>query len=282
MTLPNFIGIGAPKSGSTWLYELLRKHPDVYMPEIRKELDFFNFDSNYSKGLSWYESFFPKSELADNYKAIGEFTPRYIEQPEKCAKRIANIKSVNKLIVILRNPVNRTYSQYCHGVRSGSTKSFESLLSEKPWLIEHGLYARNLKPFLNFYSREQILCLIFEESVKNIEVTKSKLAEFLQVSVDKFAQTGALPKVNQSYVPKFRQINNLAGIINRSLVKSDLDWVIKVGNRLGIRQMLAIGAKPIPPLSESTKLRLQEAFANDIEELEKLLNLSLDIWKTNS
>ena len=119
MALPDFIGIGASKCGTTWLHELLSQHPDVYMPTKRKEIDYFNFDENFEQGIEWYESFFPDAESAKQYKTIGEFTPRYLDNSGKCAQRIASMPSVEKLIIMVRNPIDRAYSQYCHSVKAG-------------------------------------------------------------------------------------------------------------------------------------------------------------------
>ncbi|WP_019506521.1 sulfotransferase domain-containing protein [Pleurocapsa sp. PCC 7319] len=280
MTLPNFIGIGAAKCGTTWLHELLKQHPSIYMPTRRKEINFFNFDDNYSKGLGWYESFFPSSEIATKYKAIGEFTPRYLSQPRKCAQRIASVKSIQKLILMVRNPVNRVYSQYGHAVRAGYNKSFEDFLIDRPWVIKHSFYAHNLEPFLEFYDQKQICFLVFEQSITHINETKKTIANFLKISSEGFSNTIGLQRVNQSYIPKYSQLNYLAGLVNRKLSKHDLDLIINLFDSLGIRKILKIGAQQsLPTMQEKTKLRLQEKFTRDIEKLEVLLDVNLDIWR---
>lgn len=281
MSLPNFIGIGAPKSGSTWLHQLLKDHPQIYMPEKRKEINYFNFDDNYSKGIEWYQSFFPDSDAAKQYQAIGEFTPRYLGASHKCAKRIADIKTIQKLLLILRNPIDRAYSHYCHSVRSGHyNKSFENFMIDKPDAITNGFYAKNLLPFLDFYDSQQLCCLIFEESVIDLEKTRREIAIFLNVEFSKFPQTSGNTKVNKSYIPKYKWLNYLAAEVNRYLVKKDLDWVINMADNMGLRKLLALGGKTtIPSLSNETKLRLYDTFSRDIEDLEKLLKINLDIWR---
>jgi hypothetical protein len=281
MTLPNFVGIGTAKSGTTWLHELLKEHPKIYMPEKRKEINFFNIDDNYDKGLSWYESFFPNFETAKQYKAIGEFTPRYLNQPEKCAKRIASIKSIEKLILMIRNPINRVYSQYAHAVRAGYNKGFKDFLSDRPWVIKHSFYGRNLEPFLEFYTGSQICCLVFEECITNLDFTKNKIANFLEVVSEEFPDTAGLKKVNQSYIPKYSKINYMASIINKKLIDRDLDWVVQGFNWLRNSRILKITSQNnqiIKPIDRDIKMRLQDTFTDDIQKLEKLLNINLDIW----
>ena len=91
--LPNFIGIGAPRCGSTWLHDLLQSHPEVYMPERRKEVYFFN--THYERGPEWYEGFFPADSEAGSWRAVGEITPVYMYDPLVPA-RLASFSSVDR------------------------------------------------------------------------------------------------------------------------------------------------------------------------------------------
>lgn len=279
MVFPSFLGIGAERSGSTWLYLLLKEHPKVYMSEKRKEIHFF--DRNYQKGLEWYEDFFPDEQSAIDYQAIGEITPEYLSCPE-CAERMAALDSVQKLILILRNPVDRAYSQYGHTVRlSDYQKSFEEYLIEHPYAIERGLYARNLEPYLEYFDRSSICCLIFEESIKDVSSTKQKLAEFLEIKSDEFPDSAGLAKVNPTYIPKFKKLNKLVFHIRKSLANRDLDWLINIAKFLGVQKVLESGAKySLPPMTAETRLRLQNTFEPDIENLEKLFDIKLDRWRS--
>ena len=128
--LPNVIGIGAEKSGSTWLYALLKSHPEIYMSERRKEIDFFN--RNYEKGLSWYESFFPDGQAVSETPVIGEYSPSYLYFSE-CPERMARIKPIQKLLLIVRNPADQMYSYYGQAIRVlNYQKTFEDFLQEDP------------------------------------------------------------------------------------------------------------------------------------------------------
>lgn len=279
MVFPSFIGIGAQRSGSTWLHLLLKQHPKIYMPEKRKEIHFF--DQNYHKGLEWYESFFPDKQSAINYQAIGEITPEYLNISE-CAERIACLTSVQKLIVILRNPVNRVYSQYSHSVRlSNYQKSFEEYILEHPYAIKRGFYAEQLEHYLKLFDKNQICCLIFEESVNNVDLTKQKLAQFLDIEFDKFPDSVGLEKVNQTYLPKFKKLNYISFYVRNKLVDKDLNWLVNIVKTLRFQKVLEYGAKyTLPTMSIETKLRLENIFKQDIERLEKLLDINLDIWRS--
>ena len=134
--LPDFIIIGAQKSGTTSLYDLISKHPGV-MPPRHKELHYFS-TSKYGWGTRWYRLNFPtklekrilKKKL--HHQVItGEATPNYILHPNT-KKRIKNLIPKAKIIVILRNPVDRAYSHYNHNVRRKlENLSFEEAIQEK-------------------------------------------------------------------------------------------------------------------------------------------------------
>ncbi|MEL6929628.1 MAG: sulfotransferase domain-containing protein [Cyanobacteria bacterium J06600_6] len=280
MTLPNFLGIGASKCGTTWLHELLSQHPDVYMPTRRKEIDYFNFDENFEQGIEWYESFFPDSESAKQYKTIGEFTPRYLDNSGKCAQRIASMPSVEKLILMVRNPIDRAYSQYCHSVKAGHARnSFEDFLEDTPLIIHDGFYAKKLEHYLERYSKDRICCLVFEESVSDIEYTKQKVSSFLEVSPAKFPAASGTDKANASYIPKFQRLNYLAAKVYRNLRKKNLDWAINLGEQAGLRQLLKAGGQKVPPLAAETREKLKDTFTEDVARLEQMLDLNLDLWQ---
>jgi hypothetical protein len=281
MTLPSFIGIGAERCGSTWLHLLLSQHPKIYVPKQRKELDFFNI--NFVKGLDWYESFFPDHERAASYGAIGEISPRYLNSPE-CAERIASMSSVEKLIAILRHPIDRAYSHYGHAIRlRGYSKSFEDFMVDYPDCVTHGFYADHLQSFLQYYERSQFCCLIFEKAVTNVDATKQTIADFLGVNSADFPEIAGCKKANETYIPKLKKLNYIATELRRYLIKYDWDWVINVAKKIGVQQMLkAGGTETIPPMLPETRLRLQDTFASDIQKLEQLLNTSLAIWDSSS
>ena len=110
--LPDFLGIGAQKAGTTYLYSLLSEHPQVFLSSP-KELHFFSL--HYQKGLAWYQDQF---KFAATDKCCGEITPYYMFHP-LASKRIRKHLPNVKLIVLLRDPVERALSQFFHSRRLG-------------------------------------------------------------------------------------------------------------------------------------------------------------------
>ncbi len=103
--LPDFICIGAQRAGTTWLYQCLKEHPAVFVPE-KKEVRFFNYQ--YSEGLDWYRSHFEGHQPG---QILGELTPDYHRQAEAIDRIAKDVPGV-KLVYVLRDPVARAYSQY--------------------------------------------------------------------------------------------------------------------------------------------------------------------------
>jgi hypothetical protein len=277
MTLPDTIGIGSEKCGSTWLYSLLKSHPDIYMSKKRKEIDFFN--RNYEKGLDWYESFFPNRQEASKFLVIGEFSPSYLYSPE-CAERIAKINSVQRLLLIVRNPVDQMYSYYGQAIRAlNYQKSFEDYCQENPKILSRGLTGKHVKPFLDFYNRNQILYLRFEESIKDVESTKQVISEFLHIDVGKFPKDIGGHRVNQSYIPRYKKLNYLADRARNILIRQDQDWAINLAKKMGVMSLLKVGSTDrFPPMSQDARQRLCAYYSDDIEELKKMLNVEFNLY----
>lgn len=126
--LPDFLIIGAAKSGTTSLFHYLTQHPRIIKP-FKKEIHFF--DKHFNKGVNWYKLHFPtKNEvnIGQNQAITGEATPYYISHP-LVPSRVKMILPKVKIIVLLRNPVDRAFSNYNHMVRMGFEKeSFENAI----------------------------------------------------------------------------------------------------------------------------------------------------------
>ncbi len=275
LTLPTFLGIGVPRAGTTWLHELLASHPDVYVPTHRKEVRFF--DLYYERGVQWYGKFFPPEGEARRYQAIGEISPGYLYCP-RCPERIESIPSITKLILILRNPVDRAYSAYGRRVRYREFSGpFEELLSLEPEVIRMGFYSPRIRDYLSYFSMDQMLILIHERAVADVPKTRETLARFLGVAADQFPLGGGTRILNRSYIPRIRPIpKTLTKLMSQRLRDWDLDRVANWANK--IEQLLG-AAGPLPPMEEETRQYLTELYADEIRDLESLLRTDLGCWK---
>ena len=183
--LPDFIIIGTVRSGSTSLYYNICEHPSV-LEAAYDEIGYF--DSNYHLGENWYRSMFPTQKMMNKiredtgYSITGEDTPFYFWKKE-VAERILSDMPETKLIVILRNPVDRAYSNYNLAVRENNEKlTFEEAIGEEIEFLSKnsfretvdrfrsyltkGMYVNQIKPWLDIFSREQ-LHFLSTEQMKN-------------------------------------------------------------------------------------------------------------------
>ena len=186
---PDFIIIGAQKCGTTSLYTYIMRHPAV-APAMKRSLQFFDHGPSWAKGVLWYRAHFPFAPAwtaARGRSLVGECTPTYLFHPLG-ARRVHEATPAAKLIVMLRNPVDRTYSAYHHQRRAGfESLSFEEAINREaeragdeylrlstdptfvsyPWRLHSyagwGCYAEYLESWLRTFGRDKLLILLNEE-----------------------------------------------------------------------------------------------------------------------
>jgi hypothetical protein len=178
--LPNFIVIGAMKSGTTSLYQYLKNHEQVFMPTV-KELDFFVAESNWSRGLGWYRHQF---RAAGGALARGEASTLYTQYPthDGVPERIARVLPGARLVYVVRDPVERMRSHYQHFLLTGAEeRPPEEALLENPVYLECSRYAMQLEQYLDHFPREQILILTSEALRLDRRATVRQVYEFIGV-----------------------------------------------------------------------------------------------------
>jgi Sulfotransferase domain len=274
LVLPTFLGIGAPRSGSSWLHDLLAAHEAIVMPKNRKELDFFT--ANFDRGPGWYASYFDLSGR-ELITSVGEISPTYLYHPE-IIPRIKSLRSISRFLVILRNPIDRTYSDYAHRRRLVAYRGdFNSFLNDFPTISE-GMYFKHLEPFLNEFGVESFLILIFEEAVRDPGGTKVALARFLGVSPEGFPSEAGRHQVNQARRPRARLIGPMHDRVTRFLRSRKLDIVVALGRKAGLEGILYRQGSGLAPITEETRGRLAPLFAADVGKLEALLGRPILPW----
>lgn len=178
MRLPDFLIIGAQKSGTTWLADQLSLHPGIFM--AREEIHFFDKARNFSKGVKWYGRHFENAEAG---QLAGEKTPDYLWANGDGAEghlpdvhqRLYDAIPGARLLVVLRNPVERALSALTHLVRTrriAPTHNVDELLLGRKHsrirghgVISKGLYYRQLSAYARLFNRSHMLVLIFEDDI---------------------------------------------------------------------------------------------------------------------
>jgi hypothetical protein len=197
---------------------MLRQHPEVYVPKT-KELHFFDKEPRYSRGLDWYAEFFAG---ARGEKARGEFTPNYFwttpDETEKAAggadnkrlpERVQHALPDLRLVVILREPVQRAVSAYFHHIRARRLPVSERLTDagDKFGIRSMGHYAEHLEHWQACFPKERFLILFYEEDIaKNKERTLSRVFDFIGVD-SSFVPSGLDRRVNRRRSPLHMRLN---------------------------------------------------------------------------
>jgi len=274
--LPNFLVIGAPRCGTTWIDENLRRHPDIYMPP-KKELHFF--DRHYERGIEHYEACFSgwKGE-----KAVGEATPDYLHglytsHGQEISALIAKHLPHAKLIVSLRNPVERAYSHFLnvkakHAHNLGLT--FEEKLRKVRGgaeIIREGFYAEHLSRYYARFPRHNILVLLYDELVADPRAFLQRIYRFL--GVDPAFESPAIgARINMAVGKKHLARSRALWHLSRALSRFG-------AHRLSER-IRRLNARPEPEMDDETRRRLIEIYREPNKELERLLGRDLSHWST--
>lgn len=277
MNLPSFIILGAQKAGTSSLHYALKKHPDVFMSNP-KEVSFFNNEKNYSRGAEWYTSFFAKR---NGEKQAGETTPSYLWD-KRVPLRIGKLLPDAKFILLLRNPVDRAYSAYWYAYRNGDeTLPFEDALKVEAFratqgdsirgfssYVDRGLYAQQIKRYLQFFDRSRFLFIISEEYQGNPRKTLHTVTRFLGVDCDEaFLDAACSVRSNVASIPRSKHIHRCVLLLLQ---------YFPIGGRIVRRLNTKKG--PYPPLSSEVRINLAKRFQSSNDELQEILQRNLHAW----
>lgn len=189
----NFLVIGAQKAGTTTLHHYLSQHPQLHLPKV-KELHFFDNDILYAKNPIDYNIYHKHFDLNLKVKLRGEVTPIYMYW-EPCAKRMHSYNPNLKLIMILRNPIERAFSHWNMEMNRGAEKLsfFEALKCEeaanKKYLsqdrvrsyLDRGFYSKQIERLYKYFPKKNVLILKSEDLNSSYIATLNKVAQFLGV-----------------------------------------------------------------------------------------------------
>ena len=241
--LPDFIIAGAMKSATTTLHSILNKHPDVYIPKgelhffdmdnFFEHNDFYEYDKINDKWYSWFDEQKLESRFAEYHelfkkhqnKIKGEDSTGYLAS-EQAFKRISFQKKEIKIIVMLRNPTSRTYSNYNHLLKRGKAfYSFEDTIQYLPnTILKRSMYKTQLENLFKYIPRDRVKIVIFENFLEEPKKTILDICDFLSLDFNKFNQNVFYEKSNSGQLPRF---NKLKYIFSRNFPHFSLKFNLK-------------------------------------------------------
>ncbi len=310
--LPTFLIVGAVKAGTTSLHEYLQQHPEVYMSPV-KETNYFSdadmliehFNVDYRQDVnidlkkylagdmknkihiahvrSWedYQLLFKNVE---HQKAIGEVSNSYLY----CSSTAGNIKTKLpdvKIVMILRNPVERLYSQFLMNLKLGKIAE-KNLLKEiendqqkkiKGWGVSHlylevGNYYAQVKNYYDQFPVEQIKVILYDDYKKDPKAAMKDLFSFLQINPD--FEIDMSRRYNEAGMPRFGKMNY---------------WLTQIGVYGLVKRIFSSGLKEklksliytkenIPTITPAEKKYLRDYYREDVQQLASLINRDLSGW----
>ena len=269
--LPNFIYIGTSKAGSTWIYRFLAAHPDVYVAPGKGA---YYFDQHFDRGVGWYSEQFQRSQ---GKPAVGEISHSYLSSPES-AKRIAALLPSVKLLVCLREPVERAFSAYMDSVKNLRFEgTFDEALDANPSLLERGAYGQHLQRYLALFPREQLHIAIFDDLRSRPQQFANQLCDFLQVECRSLAAADH-QRMMPAAEPRSRSISKVVKRLARSADKMGMrGFRGRVKRSRFIRNLLyrPLRENEMPAISMATREKCRDHFRPEIEQVDELLGIGL-------
>jgi hypothetical protein len=296
---PDFIIPGASKSGTTSLHYYLNEHDEIYLPD-EKELRFFDRNTEYAKGKERYEGRFSQTR---EDSVVGEASPTYFShgivynsrsykdyewRPEDdSAKRISETYPDIKLIITLRNPATRAYSQYWKNYRQGRERapSFRDAIQQEidggrdhrshPFCwVYRNRYPVHLGHWLELFDRDQLRFIIFEEWIESPEETLNEICDFLGVE-QKDSWSRSRESKNTGGVPRIVLLNR---VYQRYLQGTPLATALQKARVTHVLDSLNT-SEGYPDMTEEDRRMMWDVFEEGISKTEELIDKDLNVWR---
>ncbi|NRB59550.1 MAG: sulfotransferase [Winogradskyella sp.] len=298
----NLFIVGAAKSGTTSLYNYLIQHPDVFFPKVKEPNFYSDIESEDplaykrpKKGMFYHNKVIKNREVyyslykeANNFKILGDASPSYLWD-KGAAKKIHTDFPKAKILIILRNPIERTFSHYLMNLKGGIEKDSNALrafkrdekIIRKVWgdgkvllYKELGLYSRQVQSYFEIFGKENVKVMIYEEFFHDTDIGLSKILAFLDLPNNYTFNTETIH--NTFSVPK----NDFAKLLIRLKSKmSFLKGFFPNNSKVFINKTVLFKPSKKPKMNDEVRVYLQNIFKKDIEALEKVLEKDLGIWK---
>ena len=287
---PNFLCVGATKTGTSSMHQILKQHQEIYLPSQKES---FFFERNYNKGIEWYLKLF---DNVANEKAIGEICPTYLYLPECPARIFKELDKEIKLIFIFRNPADKMFSNYKmnkslfnekntfkQAIELDKIRIKEKIIYHETFhYIKKGYYDKQVKRYLEFFDKKNMLFLIYETDIKqNPKQTYAQIQDFLGVSkIELFTDVNKIPgQKNKS--KKIDKLLNTANPINQFAKK----LLPNKQFRMKIKETISKFNKnkiiiDNSELEEQKAMLINDIYKESILNLEKIINKDLSHWKT--
>ena len=274
LCMPSFFVIGPPRTGTSWLHEVLNQH--TVLPTVSKETRFF--DSHFRRGFRWYSSHFHQHRAG---QPIGEIAPTYFASSD-ARERISRLPSVARVICIFRNPVERILSLYRLKSAYGFIPwTFEEALLNDPELLESSRYSTHLTAWREALGKERVMATIFDDLQHQPQAFVDALAGFIGIPPFELSQSQITRVHSSDTMTKPRNYFRTHGAMMFAdwLKARRLNAIVTAFKRSPLVKLFLGGGRSFDEPSHNVWLSLYDYFRPEVEALETMLGRDLSAWK---
>jgi len=284
---PNFFIVGAERAGTTSLYHYLKQTPGVYMSPIKEPSYFCNIKDYDKLSLSPIRdktSYLALFKEAKDEIAVGEASPLYLWDPQS-AKRIYEVVPEARIIISLRDPVERAFSYFLLNSHGLEKLSFHDAIRRTSSMVDYkltqryldeGLYFKQVQRFLNVFGSKQVKILIFEEWIKDVKETVQELLRFLGVNAK---VSNSVEMIHNPFsVPRVKLFKNILG---NPYLRATARKVLPSSALEALQGLLFTKSQERPQMLQVDRTFLQEFYREDVKKLEEILQCKL-LWHVTS
>ncbi|WP_157132297.1 sulfotransferase [Roseobacter sp. AzwK-3b] len=256
----DFVVVGPQRTGSSWLDRALRTHPKVALPAFTKET--FAFDSETEIDLhTYFQRYFSNAESGQK---VGEIGPTYFHNPRARDRLRTNFPDL-KIIILLRDPVERTYSLFRHEVAKGrSPDDLFRAIEQNPEIVESGRYAKHVVDWQRDFGNDRVQLLWFDDIEARGAQMVMDVHEFIGVSRRQL-NPEILDKYGSGVVPRFQLLATMAARTARFFRSAGMDRVVEGAKRIGLKPLFFQGGDTSKlALSQAHREYLEQVHADDI------------------
>jgi Sulfotransferase family len=271
--LPDFIAVGPQRTGTTWMHQVMAGHAGL---PATKETDFFT--RNFDRGLDWYLEFF--RDCAPD-RPMGEIDPNYFGE-ELAADRIATMIPQCKVVVTLRDPVDRAWSSYRTMRRDAWTRtSFEETVRTNRVIRESSRYAYHLTNWRRHLGDDRVLVMLYDDLERDPQAYLDQICAFIGIApITLRGTTGASERVNTvTRAPRSRKLAQNARNARDWMLMHRWNGALRILDTLGVWRFAFGGGEEFGEIDPEIDARLREQFRAEVEGLEAMIDRDLSAWK---